>query len=138
MKYIISVTIAALLFSTSCNKYEEGPILSLKTKKSRVANTWVVDKAYDKDEDVTDNFDQYELYTTKDGDANLKATYSIGDFSFEFETDGTWDFQDKKENIYFDYEDDAADKKYQVLKLTEDELYLRESGGDLELHLKSK
>jgi len=138
MKYIISLTVAALLFSTSCTKYEEGPILSLKTKKSRVANTWVVDKAYENDEDVTDNFDQYELYTTSDGDATLNASYSIGDFTFEFESDGTWDFQDKKENIYFDYEDDAADEKYQILKLTENELYLRESGGDLELQLKSK
>lgn len=138
MKYIISITIAALFFSTSCKKYEEGPAINLTPKKQRVENTWEVYKAYDKDEDVTEDFEQYELKTTKDGDAKLNAAYTFGSITFEYETNGTWEFKDNKENLNFDYEDDEADRDYQILKLTEDEMHLRELGKDLELRLKTK
>lgn len=138
MKYIIALLAASLLFSTSCKKYEDGPILSLKSKKSRVENTWVVNKAYDKGNDVTSSFEQYELYTTKDGVAKLKAKYELGSLSFEVETDGRWNFQDDKDNIYFDYDNDVADKKYEILKLTEKEFHIKELGGNLVLQLHPK
>lgn len=138
MKYLISITAIALIFSTSCKKYEDGPIVNLTPKKERIANTWVVDRAYDNGEDVTEDFDQYELYTTKDGDAKLEASYNYGSIRFEYSTNGTWEFKDEKENISLDFENDDADEKYQILKLTEDEMNIREIGGDLELHLETK
>jgi len=138
MKFLISITALILIFSTSCKKYEDGPLVNLTSKNQRVANTWTVDRAYDNGQEVTDDFDNYELYTTIDGDAKLEADYSFGSVRFEYETNGTWSFEDSKENLSLDFENDDADNKFQILKLTEDEMHLREIGGDLEIQLETK
>ena len=39
------------------------------------------------------------------------------------------------EDLSFDFENNAADAIYEILRLKENELWLREKGGDLELHL---
>lgn len=135
MKKIAIIMALILGVSTGCKKYEEGPVISLRTKKARVANTWKIEKAFNDGQDVTSSYDQYELYMSKDGDAKLVAIYAYGDFTGEFETDGTWKFEDSKETLVLDYEDDDADEKYQILKLKENELWLREEGQDTELHL---
>ncbi len=129
------MSITLLTAITSCKKYEEGPGFSLISKKERVANTWKIEKAMNDGEDVTDEYDQYELFLSKDGDSKIVANYSFGDFTAEFETDGTWMFDDNKETLVTDYENDDADMRYQILKLKEDELWLREEGRETELHL---
>jgi len=48
------------------------------------------------------------------------------------------EFSNQKENIVLDMENDGADETYQILKLKENELWLRELGGEIELQLKSK
>ena len=142
MKTTVKTTIAILiglpLFFSSCKKYEEGPALSLRSKKERVANTWEIEKAYDDGEDVTDNYDQFELQMLNNNEATLVAIYTYGDFTFEYVTNGYWSFDNNKEDLVLDFEDDNADERYQILRLKEDELWLREKGDDLELHLKTK
>ena len=132
----------ALIFSSlilmSCSKYEENPAISLSSKKARMANTWVVNKATANDQDVTDDYDDFELYLTKSGDAELSAEYTVFTIDFSTDTDGTWEFANSKENLVLDFEDDNADREYQILKLTKDELWLRELGRDLEIELKEK
>lgn len=87
-------------------------------------------------EDVSSDFEQYQLTMLSDGDASLAALYSIGDLSFEFETDGTWEFQNDQEKIFLDFENDNADRTFVILQLMEEELFLREQGGDLEFRLR--
>ncbi|WP_070137841.1 hypothetical protein [Crocinitomix algicola] len=135
---VVFIGLIGMVSLTACKKYEEGPVLTLKTKKERVANTWVIEQAFRNGEDVTDDYDEFTLLTTKDGDASLAALYSFGDFSFEYETDGTWEFQSNKENLELDFDTDAADVTYQILKLEEDNMWVREKGGEDELHLMSK
>ena len=133
--------IMALLLSFSfmgCKKYDEGPLISFIPKDERVANTWIVEKAFDDGNDVTGNFDEYTLTLTEDNDAQLVANYTILGVEFEFDTEGTWSFEDKKERIKMDFENDAADATYEILKLKEKELWLREVGDDLELRLEPK
>ena len=130
--------IATFLLLTSCNKYEDGPGVSLKARKSRVANTWIIDKAYNDGDDITSKYDQYELYLSTDGDATIVANYSFGDLNFEFETDGTWSFLSNDEELELDFENNSADRVYQILRLKSNELWLREKGEDLEIQLKSK
>ncbi|MCI5056979.1 MAG: lipocalin family protein [Flavobacteriales bacterium] len=126
------------LLATSCEKYDEGPLISLKSKEERLANTWVINSAMENDQDATNDYDHYELFMTADGDAELDANYIFLDQEFDIETNGTWDLMNNDEQIVFDYEDDDFDKTYQILKLTEDELKLREVGEDLELTLNTK
>ncbi len=126
---------AATLLATGCKKYEDGPFLSLRSKTERIANTWRIEEAKDNGNDVTSSFDQYELQLLQNGDATLAALYNLGDLSFEFQTSGTWSFQNKKEDLRLDFENNAADATYQILRLKEEELWLKEKGGNLELHL---
>lgn len=123
------------LLATSCKKYDDGPMFSLRSKTERVSNTWRVERATDGGNDVTSSFDQYELQLLSNGDASLAALYSLGSLSFEFQTNGTWSFEDSKEDLRLDFENDAADRTYEILRLKEDELWLQENGGGLELHL---
>ena len=138
IKIAAGLGLMAVFALSSCNKYEEGPIASLRTKKERVANTWVIESAYRNGEEVTDDYEEYTLHIEKDGDAELAALYTWGSFSYEYETDGTWEFTNKAENLSLDYEDDDADQVYQILRLAEKELWLRELGGEDEIHLAPK
>jgi len=139
MKKILSIAILALFSATlltSCSKYEEGPLISFRSKKARIANTWQVEQALEDGEDITDQYDQYELEMLDNNDASLAALYTLADLTFEYETDGTWSFEDSKEQLELDFEDDDADRIYDILRLKENELWLKEAGGDTELHLK--
>jgi hypothetical protein len=126
----------ALLVLGLCNKYEEGSGVSLQSRTERLANSWEVEEAMSDGEDVSSDFEQYQLTMLSDGDASLAALYSIGDLSFEFETDGTWEFQNDQEKIFLDFENDNADRTFVILQLMEEELFLREQGGDLEFRLR--
>lgn len=131
-----AVLFALLAFTLpSCKKYEDGPALSLRSKKERISNTWKIEQAMENGNDVTSSFDQYELQLLNNNRANLAAIYTWNNFTFEYETSGTWDLMNNNEDLKLDFEDDDADNTYQILRLTEDELWLREKGDDLELHL---
>jgi len=138
IKVALLTFLGAGLLLGSCSKYQDNEGVNLASKKARVENTWVVDKAFDEGQDVSGDFDQYELFLSKDGDARLDAKYEFGAFTYENKTDGTWNFEDSKETLALDFEDDDADQKYQILRLESDALWLRQKGDDLELRLKSK
>ncbi|MEO8069124.1 MAG: DUF5004 domain-containing protein [Flavobacteriales bacterium] len=130
--------VLALVLGTTiagCKKYEDGPAFSLRSREERVANTWRIDRAMSGSDDVTSAFSQYELRLTKDHDASLTATYTLFGTDFSFTTSGTWSFENKDEDLRLDLEDSDADETYQILRLKETELWLREKGGDLELQL---
>jgi len=132
---LFSFIILSAVLATACKKYEDGPTLSLRSKKERIANSWRISEATRDGDDVTNGYDQYELTLTKDGDATLVVRYDFGDFEFSAETDGTWTFSDNKQELRLDFENDDSDATYQILRLTEDELWLRQEGEDLELKL---
>lgn len=138
LKYSLALMLTVAIGLASCKKYEDGNLVHLTTKKSRIENTWKIDQALRNGENVTSNYDEYSLYLSKDGDAKLGALYTFGNLSYETETDGTWEFKSNKENLYLNFQDDAFDKTYQILKLEKDDLWLREIGGEDELHLVSK
>lgn len=124
--------------ASSCKKYEEGPIVSVRSKEERVANTWVIEKAYDNGNDVTYDYDQYDLMMDKDQNAKLTSNYKSGNVTFSFSTEGVWSFENNKNDLRLDFDDDDADRVYEILRLKEEELWLKEKGGEQELHLKSK
>jgi hypothetical protein len=132
---MLALAILGSIGLSSCSKYEDGPIISLRSKKERIANTWRVEKAMDSGSEVTSSFDQYRLEMRTNGAASLAAVYSLGSLNFEFETSGTWSLENSNEDLRLDFENDDADRTYIILRLMEKELWLREKGGSLELHL---
>ena|SRR5688572_21650890 len=123
--------IAFLLFSflagtiiTSCKKYEDGPALSLATKKSRITGDWKIENITYDGEDVT----AFYLLFLGNG-----VFISINkDQSYMIETDkGTWSFSGDKESLILDPED-AKDETtvHKILRLTKKELWLQDTDAD--------
>jgi len=137
-KLYTALVLTFALLAGSCKKYDDGPIISLRSKEQRIANTWKVESAYNDGNNVTSSYEQYELQMLTDGKARLVAIYTLNNVTFEYETDGRWELINDKEDLKLDFEDNSADRTYQILRLKEDQLWIREKGGDLELHLKPR
>ena len=141
MKKITLLGLSGLLtlgLMSSCDKYEDGPGISLVPRKNRMANTWVAEKVISNGEDVTDSYDEYELFMDADGDAKLTIDYQFGGTTITTETDGTWMFTNDEENVEFDFENDDFDNEFEILRLKTDELWLRDLDEETEFQLKEK
>lgn len=130
---VILLGFALIFGTTSCKKYQEGPAISFRSKKARVANTWVVEKSIvDGKEESTSPLSGFVFEFTKDGKYNFTADETSYD-------KGTWDFGDKKETIVMTNEN--GDKNTAtILKLKNKELWTKEtiSGVTFETHYKEK
>ena len=124
-----------IIIFTSCKKYEDGPSLSLRSRKERVANDWRIDKAMNNGNDVTSDFNNYLVKFGKGGEASLIAKYHFLGTDYEFTTNGTWSFESNDDKIKVDYENNSADATYLIMRLKETEFWVRQEGNDLELHL---
>ncbi|MCF6365312.1 MAG: hypothetical protein L3J35_03835 [Bacteroidales bacterium] len=124
-KTITILTSAFLIFGlVGCKKYEFGPSMSLKTKTTRVANTWQIDFAKDLQDgtDITDDYTGEIWEFTKDDE-----------FLENSKLKGKWVFSDSKEDIIINFLDEDVDR-YKILKLKDKEMWL-EILGEEELHL---
>ncbi|TND09097.1 MAG: hypothetical protein FD123_1500 [Bacteroidetes bacterium] len=103
MKPVMIALFALAALHTGCKKYEEGPSLSLRSKKARVANQWKVGAYYKNGADMTSDYrtgTASELMEfTKDGKYTFTATYTPA-FGGGTSTDnGTWEFIHDKEEL---------------------------------------
>lgn len=138
MKTTVKIMTLALISSAflfGCKKYEDGPMISLASKTSRISNDWRVEKAIENGNEVTGSFDKYEISLRKNETASLTANYTFLGVVYNYNTQGTWSLEEHKEKIRVDYEDDGADASYYILRLKEKELWVRQEGTNLELHL---
>ena len=116
----------ALVFgSTSC-KYEEGPALSLRSKKARVAGEWVIEKTIDSDGTVDSDWDGFEITFDKDGTGKQSYTYDIGGTSTTQTIDFKWEFTDSKKKIKITDEDGDSEEST-ILKLKNDEMWIKDA-----------
>lgn len=131
---LLSVIAIIMLSFTSCKKYPDGPVFSIHSKTDRVANNWKVGEALENGNDITENYEKWELDLTKGGNASLSAKYVILGIPFEYVATGTWIFVSNKEEISFDFDRDEADGVYEILRLKTDEMWLSKVGDELEFH----
>lgn len=134
---LMYLVITVALFS-SCQKYEDGPLISFRSKTERIANNWRVAKAIHDGNDVTGDFNRYDISLSKNGDASLTATYSFLGADYDYKTTGKWSLVEDKEKIVLDFENNLADANYFILRLKEKELWVRQENSNLELHLEPK
>ncbi len=137
MKKLFIILLAFSLFS-SC-KYEDGPSLSLRTKKHRAVNIWHIDKALensvDKTEDYKTAFVNYQIDIRKDNSYEIKyRPFNIGEYT---ET-GTWSFTGDKIFINFKPTNSSGMSQWKILRLTENETWVIQNidGTDVELRMK--
>jgi len=129
---ILLVSVIFILPFQGCGKYEDGPSISLKTKKGRLSQSWTVEKyvAANGTETAASGNEGSSIFN-KDG------SYSWSDGSVSI--NGTWSFDDPKENLsvtitIFGISSTSTSK---ILRLTSSELWTADSNGD-ETHMKSE
>src|SRR5690606_19437950 len=92
----IGLLAGALMMSsvfTSCEKkYADDDTIELTSRSERIANTWIFGYAEDDGENVSEDYEQYELYMNTSGEATLEANYTAFGVTYETVTDGTWSF----------------------------------------------
>lgn len=124
------LALAMVFGSTSC-KYEEGPALSLRTKKARVAGEWEIEKTIESD--GTEDTDSDGITYTFEKDGTGKAESSEAGFTFSF--DFTWEFTDSKKKMKMTFDGDSEEST--ILRLTNKEMWLKDTDG-YQIHFKAK
>ena len=122
MKKISYSLILLLILSgvfTSCRPYEEGPIVSLKTRTTRLVGAWRVDtgpflSGIPRDaEEVLFNFE-------RDNDFSLTYKYDLEATSWN----GNWDWANGREQLIVRIFDTNERYEFAILKLSNREMRL--------------
>ncbi len=131
------LAVALVFGSTSC-KYEEGPALSLRTKKARVAGEWIIEKTVNKDgkETTIAESDSPVVTFEKDGTGKTSFTFTIGGTTTTSTSTFKWEFTDSKKKIKTTDEDGDTYTE-EILRLTNKEFWTKDTDGD-QTHLKAK
>lgn len=122
----------SLFLITSCNKYDEGPGISFRTRTERVSNTWKVDNYKVDGTDVTSLVSGYTETFTKGGGYSYDWSSASGT--------GTWKFQRNDEEIALTGTDNQDDHTLYILKLEEEQFwyYYMVDGERHEFHMIEK
>lgn len=118
LKKISYASVAGItaLSVSSCGKYEDGPNMSLLSKKARVVGSWNVrsigTEVFPSNYVVNLNFE-------KSGSATFTYTYAGGG---GYTYAGTWDFAADKENLLLNI--DGSPELFEIKRLTNKEIWL--------------
>ena len=130
MKNSIRVSLAAMILValtlSSCGKYDEGPAISLRSKKARIANTWMVEQYLDNGVDQTQAFNSsfanYQMTMDKSGTYTLSGTI----LTIPFSDSGTWELVDDKMSLQtLSNQTGSTPDKATIIKLKEKELWTK-------------
>ena len=145
IRNILVVSLMAILVAnTGCKKYEEGPAFSLRSKKARVVNDWIVVKWLENGEEADLSKLTLEWIFEKDNTGKFIHTIQTVAGTFTSEEDITWDFNDDKTILIVNTVDDNGKvletTEYTILKLYENEMWLKTENNDdtYEYHLETK
>ncbi len=149
-KVFASIAIVALLVGsvsvTGCGKYDEGPSISLRTKKARVVGEWEIEKIMRNGVDITSDYRIFaasEVMTLKKDDSYTLAitNTSLAGGGTDSES-GTWAFASDKEKFTTSVTDNNVTTTftYDILRLTNKEFWTKEVDGSdtYEYHYKAK
>ncbi len=141
MKKILSFFIVIFIISlavTSCRKYEDGPNISFRTKKARVTNNWKVESVLLNGNDVSSDplWTKQKHYLYRDGKYIITI---INPVSLEARNlQGNWKLYDEDRKIEMTTKNYAGNidstNYYDILKLRNDEFWIRKDDNTLELH----
>lgn len=129
--FVLSLGTASVL--TSCSKYEEGPKLTLLSKKNRLTNDWKLTAIADSN---GTSLDMTGFSTTmsleNDGAFSGNSNYTaFGQQVFNYDVTGTWEFTDDKETLTLttltvNTQSTNDISKMTIVRLANDELKMRD------------
>ncbi len=137
VKYISSWLVLVVLMMGSCTKYPEGPGISFRTKKSRVANEWAFNSAIESDVDVTEDYKSAVLTLDKSGAANFVYFVIKNGIRTLVEQSGEWSFEERKEhlNIILYASSGSYLMGFEILELKRNNMHLKSDELDKDWHL---
>ena len=147
MKKIAIFSVAVLMIGgitlTSCKKYEDGPSITLLTKKMRLDGEWKVDSYYINDVDKTTDYRNFIESETLTMDKSGSWTYSATDAVFHQTSSnvGTWTFINDKEDLQMTNTSNNSVETWHILRLTNKEFWydITDSNGNrTEYHMETK
>lgn len=106
----------------ACGKYDDGPGLSLRTKKARLVGEWEVTQIGS--QAFPSGGYSLEMEFEKDGD--LKYTYSYGTYSYSYI--GDWEFSSDKEEL--DIVIGGSVTTFEIKRLTNKEFWFEDESND--------
>jgi hypothetical protein len=129
MKTLFYPLIALIVMTSSCRKYPEGPDVSFMPRKERIEGKWVAEVVKYNEIDSIAAYKGHIWEFTR----NYSVILQVGD---EKRT-GIWSTATSDTEFVIEY-DDAEVKKYEILKLTMKEFWLRDKKSQVDFHLKLK
>jgi hypothetical protein len=123
---------SAMTVVQSCQKYEDGPMISLRSRTERISNQWKVENYKINGTDYTSLVSSYTETFSKSGAYSYSWTLLNGE--------GTWDFQNNDKEVKLTGNGDHTSRTLYILKLKEKELwyYWMEGSHKHEYHLISQ
>jgi len=124
-KFLLAVLLFSLL--AGCSKYEDGPLVSLRSRETRVTNVWRVATATN-----LSGADTTSAYYLKKWE--LTKEFSIIYSENQTKYFGKWQFTQNNENLEMVY-DSLETETFIIKKLKEDEMILRNRDSEVTLNL---
>ena len=126
------ILISISILICSC-LYKNGPVISLRLKSERLANTWKYDNYVINNLNVTEYFDSNTIQFTKDG--YIYKTNILKDSITT--TIGKWEFDENTSQVLKMYLIDSTfstwAESWTILRLLEEEVWLENRSGT-EIH----
>lgn len=123
LKSLIFILSVSLFIFSGCKKYEDGPLLSFKSKVNRLEGEWRI--VYVNGDDVFSDYPR--IYFKFDKDGNFFRTEKGEDYTHTDQ--GTWVWESRKEIIEVDliYTNYRERIDYRISKLTSGELWIEDN-----------
>mgnify|MGYP005843735091 CR=1 FL=1 len=139
---ILTFMLIALFTFVSCGKYDEGPSLSLLSKKARISGEWEIEKLIvdGEESDESSLLDAITFILEKDGTGTQKVdaiTYTIGDQTYETdpqENELEWELSDDKETFRMRIKDEDEWDDWDemtIRRLTNSEFWLDQTEDEV-------
>lgn len=122
-KFFLAI-LSVFFVLSACKKYEEGPMLTLLTKKARLTGDWKAEKTVSPSgvESFVNSFQVMKI--------NKDNSYEIHEGKI-IKTKGTWDFAKDKGYVRLTYIKEGITyiEEYEIIRLKDKELWWKDSQG---------
>ncbi|MBN1251502.1 MAG: lipocalin family protein [Bacteroidales bacterium] len=125
LKFSIYSLLIFIFSFSSCSKFEDGPLISLRTKKQRLARDWKIEYTINKESGIrhSADFEDWLLTFDKGGTFTKIVFYN----NIETKINGTWELNENILRLEFSYETETILEFYTIMRLTKKELWMNDN-----------
>ncbi|MFN5251490.1 MAG: hypothetical protein ACOVQJ_11180 [Bacteroidia bacterium] len=129
MKSLSYLLLSLIVLLSACRKYPEGPNFTVLPRKERIEGKWVAERVKYNEIDSLAAYKDHIWEFTR----NYSVILQVGDEKRL----GIWSTATSDTEFVIEF-DDSQTQKYEILKLTMKEFWLRDKKTQLDFHLKQK